>query len=125
VHELGAEVEAQLGELLRDLRIERFGARGVGQTGFDRGEGGAMYDRLRELLEYEGFEGCFGAEVERPRLRHARDRRRAGPAQSQDIMSASQGGEADLATKESGSAGDDEFHVARLSLGGARGKRGG
>jgi len=40
-------------------------------------------------------------------------------------MSASQGGKADLATKESGGAGDDEFHGARLSLGGASGKRGG
>jgi hypothetical protein len=40
-------------------------------------------------------------------------------------VSASQGCEADLATKESGGAGDDEFHGARLSLGGVSGKRGG
>jgi hypothetical protein len=40
-------------------------------------------------------------------------------------VSATQGGEADLTTKESGSAGDDEFHDGRLSREGASGKRGG
>ena len=84
-----------------------------------------MYDRLWEFLEQKGFEGRLGAEVERPRLRHARNRWCTGSAESQDIMSASQGGEADLATQESRGAGDDEFHVARLSLGSASGKRGG
>ena len=84
-----------------------------------------MYDRLWEFLEHEGFKRGLGAEVERPRLCYARNRWCSGSAESQDIMSASQGSEADLATKESGGAGDDEFHGARLSLGGASGKRGG
>ena len=84
-----------------------------------------MHDGLRELLEQEGFEGRLGAEVESTSLCHSGNRRCAGPAQRQDFVSTSQGCEADLATKESGGASDDEFHGARLSLGGASGKRGG
>ena len=56
-------------QLLRYLGVERLGSGGVRQTGFDRRQGGAMYDRLRELLEHKRFKGGFGAEVERPRLR--------------------------------------------------------
>jgi hypothetical protein len=57
-----------------------------------------MDDRLWKFFEQEGFEGGLGAEVKRARLRYARNRWRPGSAESQDIMSASQGGEADLAT---------------------------
>lgn len=52
VDKFGAEVEAKLRELFRDVGVEYLGARGVSQAGFDRRQGGAMHDRLRELFEH-------------------------------------------------------------------------
>ena len=123
--QLGPEVEAQLGELAGDLGVQFPGALRLGEAGLDRRQRGAVDDRMREFLEDEGFEGGFGAKVEGARLFDVRDDRSAAASEGQDLMPATHGGEADFPPQESGSAGDDEFHVARLSLGGPSGKRGG
>ena len=51
VDQLGSDMETKLGEFPRDLRVQRAGLGGVGQTGLDCRQGGAMHDRLGELLE--------------------------------------------------------------------------
>ena len=96
--QLGPDMETKLGQLLRHLRVQRAGLGGVGQAGLDRRQRGAVHDGLGELLEQQGFQGGLRAEVERPRLFQARNRRRPGAAERDDFMSPSQGGEADLAT---------------------------
>jgi len=125
VHKLGAQMEGKLGEFLLDFRIERLCPLGFRQAGFDGRQGGAMDDGMGKLLEKQGLEGGVIAKIESPSLCDARNRRGPGAAEGQDLMPASQGGEADFTSEESGSTGDDEFHAARISLDGGSGKRGG
>ena len=96
VHKLGAQMEGKLGEFLRDFRIELLCPLGFRQAGFDGRQGGAMDDGMGKLLEKQGLEGGVIAKIESPRMGDARDRRRPGAAEGQDLISASQGGKADF-----------------------------